>query len=701
MAHTLLDRWRTLDTSPNRIAVWTAIRGTIAVGAPLFLLPLLGIGPASHFVVMGALATGIVDTGGPYGRRLRAMLTNAIVSPLTMLLGMACAEIWWLAALMLAGVAAFGGMMRAFGPSAAPLGVLPAVAFLIGTKTPRLMLLAAPSEAAGAYAAGGLWTILVAVVIWRARPYRRIESEIASVWEELAALMAMLHAAMTGEASRARLERALAERQRTLRDATERARILIDEAQAEIAGQSAPIEAMMVLLRGASRISTVAGAVADRILQRVGRAALEPLVPPVAALAQASRSVAAVLSHGRGRISVDELREALRRLQEEAGKPRGLPPFGVALRHIENAEDAVETLFGTRQRFRGLLPPLGPLPSMREGWAALGAHLNPRSLILRHALRVAVCTGVAMAVMMRLDIPHGIWLPLTALVVAQPEFGGTWRRSFERILGTIGGAVLSAVLLWLLSDTVGLDIAIVVLSFCSFLLLRRRYGFAMVFLTPLIILLLGLSGSDPGEDILHRVIDTVAGGGLALLAAYLLWPQWERERLTKPMTDALRANATYLAHTLAMLSEGKTMDTVVVPRRVAEIATGNAEAALQRMLSEPKGRRDRLGRWHVLVTHLRRLNRHTSALAAHLDESAARSAHAPGLSKALTDGLEAAARRLEGKADAAYASPEAEIAAVRQELTEAEADAAPEAADALIGRIVTDVGALYAASASR
>jgi len=512
----------------------------------------LGLEHASRFVVVGALATGIVDSGGPYGQRLRAMVANALISPFALMLGAACGAHWWLAALAMVLVAALGGMMRGLGPSAAPLGVTHAVAFLIGTQLPELH--ASGPEMAGAYAAGGVWTILVSIIIWRARPYRRLEQEVASVWEEVAALLATIQATAEREGMPARLERSLAARQRSTRETIERARILLDEARGRLSEQSASIDALLVLLRAASRITTVAAALADLVVRDGARRQPEDLVKAIDAIERASRAVAFLLSHGRGEIPVERCREAVAALYAEAAQTEGSPrvarrriaPLGLALRHIENAQDAAEALFGTKQRFRGLLPPLGLMPPWRASLRALGAHFTFRSLILRHALRVALCTGLATAIMLKLQIPHGIWLPLTALVVSQPEFGGTMRRAFERSVGTIGGAVLGAALLALLKGTYVLDVAIVALGFGAFLLLRRRYGYAMVFITPMVILLLGFSEPDPWIDIRDRVIDTVLGAALALMAAYALWPQWESERLSVRISSALNANAAYL-----------------------------------------------------------------------------------------------------------------------------------------------------------
>jgi hypothetical protein len=51
-------------------------------------------------------------------------------------------------------------------------------------------------------------------------------------------------------------------------------------------------------------------------------------------------------------------------------------------------------------------------------------------------------------------------------------------------------------------------------------------------------------------------------------------------------------------------------------RRRAEIATGNAEAGFQRLLTEPARHRGSLGRAFALLTYTQRLERHLIALAA-------------------------------------------------------------------------------------
>jgi len=152
---------------------------------------------------------------------------------------------------------------------------------------------------------------------------------------------------------------------------------------------------------------------------------------------------------------------------------------------------------------------------------------------------------------------------------------------------------------------------------------------------------------------------------------------------------------------LAMLSDGATMDSLIDVRRIAEAETGNAEAAIQRLMTEPKGHRRRHGRWHVLATHLRRLNRHIGALAAHVEEGGVRCADAAPVADVLANGLGSAAENIAGGKAGRYEAPENEMLRLRQTLAESAPGGETEGVVQLVGRIASDVGALHAASVGR
>jgi len=179
----------------------------------------------------------MVDVGGSYRSRLNGMVFNSVVSPLALVLGSQAREPWWLATAMMFLIAVGSGLARASGPGGIPLGLMVGVAFLIGTNIPTD--LPQTLESAVLYSLGGLWTILVALVFWRMRPFKRLEQEVAIVWESTASLIAAMRAVEVSSTSvvrRRRRERMLAKSHQALREAVERARGTLGMVRAELSG---------------------------------------------------------------------------------------------------------------------------------------------------------------------------------------------------------------------------------------------------------------------------------------------------------------------------------------------------------------------------------------------------------------------------------------------------------------------------------
>ena len=143
----------------------------------------------------------------------------------------------------------------------------------------------------------------------------------------------------------------------------------------------------------------------------------------------------------------------------------------------------------------------------------------------------------------------------------------------------------------------------------------------LMFLIAFIILLLDLVAPTPWQDIVERIRDTLIGAGFGLVVGYLLWPVWERHRLPEQIAAALDANRAYLSTVLRALANGPgSEDAVHSCRRQAEIATGNAEVAFQRMLDEPEHQRAHEAFFLTLITYIRSLNQHATRLAVYQQE---------------------------------------------------------------------------------
>jgi uncharacterized membrane protein YccC len=597
-----------LSGGANRIALSTASRGTLATVVPLAVLPHTGLADIGYPAVLGALATSLVDVGGPYRTRLVAMLVQALGGSCLLLLGNVSAEHWWLAAAVMAAIGVLSGLIRAVGPAGPSLGTNTAVAFLVG-----LQLASVPAARAGpwamGYAAGGVWTVAIALIFWQLRPYRRLEYEVAAAWEAVALLLrvpaAVKHASAVG---RLRREREVGNLHAELVAALERSREAVGDIRAGMAGPGTTVAQMIVLIDAAAAMAGTGITLCE----------LDASSGTSARLARACRAVARVLLAGKGELQLSQLRDQVRSYTETAG---GLPHEELtalthALRTLDIAEEALRVLFGVKRR----LPDLVRLPfahRLPRGtiMTALRAHATPRSAVFRHAIRVALVTAADTALLVYLRLPRGIWLPLTSLTILQPEYGSTVTRAMHRTLGTIAGAVIAGALLATVHGTAAYDVALGVLLFATFLVIRRNYAYGITFLTPIVILLISQRSLDPWVDLAERVAYTVAGAILALVAAYLLWPQWERDQLRDRLQRALQALQRYLDGVLQSLAGAAVSpESIASLRRQAELALANAEAGFQRMRAEPGDRAELLGVAFALLVNLRRLCRHTIAL---------------------------------------------------------------------------------------
>jgi uncharacterized membrane protein YccC len=266
------------------------------------------------------------------------------------------------------------------------------------------------------------------------------------------------------------------------------------------------------------------------------------------------------------------------------------------------------------------LPELGEM-SVRSlsAWLNPPAHLD--SVLVRYTLRVAVLMMIAVAIYKGFDIPRGYWIAFTALVVLQPDYGATRKKAGQRILGTLAGSVLGSLLLWV-KMPVGWHVFFgSVLAFGFAFFVRRNYALAVFFVTLMIVLLTEAVMPVHLDFTLARLLSTLAGGALALLAAVLFWPKWEQEQSPRIIAAALRANRKYLAAIGAQLVRGEPFTgPAVLAKREAERANSQAAASLQRLLGEPARLQVNVEQTAALTTYTQRLTRAITVLGQHLNK---------------------------------------------------------------------------------
>ncbi|MGA8533903.1 MAG: FUSC family protein [Candidatus Tumulicola sp.] len=208
----------------------------------------------------------------------------------------------------------------------------------------------------------------------------------------------------------------------------------------------------------------------------------------------------------------------------------------------------------------------------------------------RDAIRDACVLSLAMLIGHTIfSADRGYWIALTAALVLRPDLQGTINRGFARIAGTLGGAVIAALLVAAFRGNPVLQSAgMVAAAGVCYLTLMPNYALFSTAMTVFVILALSLGGTYTGT-IADRVLDTLGGGTLAM-AGYLLFPTWARRRTRPLLIDFIDAQREF-----ALVLLGAYADSGRIDRdKLAEIRTRawktrtELETSIDRARAEPR-----------------------------------------------------------------------------------------------------------------
>jgi uncharacterized membrane protein YccC len=134
----------------------------------------------------------------------------------------------------------------------------------------------------------------------------------------------------------------------------------------------------------------------------------------------------------------------------------------------------------------------------------------------------------------------------------------------------------------------------------------RNYGVQSAFVTPLIILQMGLAHTGNWSVVLARLVDTALGCVIVLVFGYLLWPGSRRPQVGGRLADGLDAVAKYVSHALAEASSGEARLARSRARRGAYRALADLRTAFQQVVVEPSANgRQAVAWWPVIAAQER------------------------------------------------------------------------------------------------
>jgi uncharacterized membrane protein YccC len=601
-----------------------AARGMVAAMVPL-LLGLSGHLPVeSAYAVLVGINIATVDVRGAYALRFTLLLTMAIILSVSAGLGGLVASSAIAAMFAMGLIALAAGVWRHLSSDYGPtLGIASTLVFALGihgTGGPAVGV----SHLEAAFA-GGLWGLLLQVVLWPFRSEHPLRRTVADTWLALASVFEAMK--LEDAPERAPVYGRIFEAESAFRSVTDHTAGVLSAK----AGAKGPLVGNLIALNlAAGRLATQAAAlntVFETLAQGPDFARVAPSFQPVfVALVNTSRTVALAVVSRQPRhlntldIRVRRLKNLLGVLTERVPARIGASPetarlgdiIALLVADLSSVEASLRLVVDRARERQAFSLELFEMDTwkLKALGASIDLNLNLDPSLVRYSLRSAVLTMAAVLALMELHLRHGYWLPFTMMVVLQPDFGSTRQKAAQRMLGTIVGSVLASAVLFLHMPTWVLLVATALTAFMFNYHLKRSYGVAVVYITLFIVLLTETGGQVDLSFTIERLSTTLAGGLLALLGAFLFWPSWERDRFPPILAKAFRANMGYLRVLLAHLHGGRPIgDDVAHARRLAEAANSGVFSSLRRLSGDPKNRQDMLDRAAALANGNQRLTR--------------------------------------------------------------------------------------------
>ncbi|MEU1890872.1 FUSC family protein [Streptomyces pristinaespiralis] len=611
-------------------------RAAVALAAPLAVGLATGHPEYGALVSMGALAGVIGDTADAYRMRLLNIAVPQFFGAVGVTLGILVHGEGWLAVGALTLVALVSGMISSIGAVASVSGLLLLLNAVVGAglpmpgpwwKAPLLLTL------------GGLFVLVLTLLAWPVRARVPEQGAVADTYRSVAALLA---AAGTTDYDARR------------QDVTQSLNTSYDLILARRARDHGRRGRLVRLLAQLNVVVPLVEAAAAA--HRYGRASRRPEI------AAAVRELADSVEQGRTTAPEFVLPE----------------PEGPADRAVNSAlRHASAVVHRTDPDPAGVDDRLG-----RPAALGVRARQAARNVLLsepswRYGLRLALCIGLAQTLVSLIPVTRSYWVALTVTFVLKPDFGSVFSRAVLRALGTAAGLLVAAAVLAVVERgwwdvPVMMALAALIPAFSV-----KGYAFQTAAITPVILMLSDILNHEGFHLVLPRLVDSLIGCAIVLVAGYALWPESWHTRIADRLAQCVEDTAHYVASAFGGTGPS---DRAHSRRRIYRDLS-SVRSEFQRALTEPPPTGTRAAAWWPLVVAAERIVDATTAARVRVDHGA----DAPGATEVaeierqlreLADGLRSSEVLVEVRADLP-GDEEGVLAPLRQEVRAARAIASP------------------------
>ncbi|NNN07588.1 MAG: hypothetical protein HKL85_00125 [Acidimicrobiaceae bacterium] len=269
-----------------------------------------------------------------------------------------------------------------------------------------------------------------------------------------------------------------------------------------------------------------------------------------------------------------------------------LDALGGQLRSIGNLieRESVETQRGAWRldvRWGGLDP-----SHVGANIELLRDNMRRDSIAFRHAVRLVVAILIAVGLAHWLNLPRGYWVPFAVALILKPDYSTLLHRGTGRVIGTMLGASLAAVLVGELHPSYTLSTVLVgVVATLAYTTWPANFSVSIGLVTALVLILLSVTTNDSVGTALDRLLDVTLGAVIAALT-YLVWPSSPTNDVRQVEASMFSALARYVDVVLSS-ALGTEHDAAAISEqsRIAHFRFAAAETAVGRLLEEPASTR--------------------------------------------------------------------------------------------------------------
>ncbi|HSI90133.1 MAG TPA: FUSC family membrane protein, partial [Adhaeribacter sp.] len=548
------------------------LRITLGVLLPCLLFVQLGHFEVGLVLSLGALCVSITDFPGPVIHKRNAMLACCLLIFLVALITGFVRQNSYLLAAEIGLFCFFFSMFTVYGNRAAAVGTAALVIMILSIDQEL-----EPSQVVGYSAlvlAGGIWYMLLSLVLIRMRPYRQAQQALGECTHEVSKYLRLRAGFYQTGTDLETLYEKVVRQQVVVHEKQDAVReVLFKDPQLfkNPTGISRTLILTFVDLMDLYEQITTTHYDYGSMREKFGRTGiLGEIATQILRIADQLDAIGFAIQANTRLPGLSDLQQPLEELKKRIDALGEHEKEGstLALKKIfVNVRNLVQRLNDIRQYYT---QPPGTLHQPVE-FSRFVTHqdfdpklfrhnLTFNSAIFKHSFRVALVCLIGYAVTKIAPYGnHSYWVLLTIIVILKPAFSLTKQRNNQRIIGTLAGGAIGILILHFIPDRTAQFVFLLIFMVGNFSFQRRNYVVSVILMTPFVLILFNLLGNYGTFNLVEeRIIDTLIGSAIAFSASYFVFPSWESEQMEKFLKAMLVANANYLQKLAEMLA-GKTV----------------------------------------------------------------------------------------------------------------------------------------------